>query len=117
MLGRPYLPPPEKLWMLIPDLQVHPMEHPTRTDFSMPTRIFKSQNLRDVRGHRIVYIFREPTDALVSYFHFHIREKWKPELVARGPDAFCQAMLPEWCEHVEMALDEYAAAPSQMLLV
>jgi hypothetical protein len=117
LLGRPDLPPPEKLWMLIPDLHVHEMEHPARTVFGMPTRIFKSHNLRDLRGRRIVYIFREPVDALTSYFHFHVREKMEPELVAQGPDAFCQAMLPGWCEHVRMALDEFATAPSRMLLV
>jgi hypothetical protein len=116
-LGHPELPPPEKLWMLIPDLHVHEMEHPARTAFGMPTRIFKSHNLRDLRGRRIVYIFREPADALTSYFHFHVREKMEPELVAQGLDAFCQAMLPGWCEHVRMALDEYAAAPPRMLLV
>ena len=117
VLGRPDLPPPEKLWMLIPDLHVHEMEHPARRIFGMPTRIFKSHNLRDLRGRRIVYIFREPADALTSYFHFHLREKIEPELVAEGPDAFCRAMLPGWCEHVQMALDEYAAVPSRMLLV
>lgn len=117
VLGRPDLPPPEKLWMLIPDLHQHEMEHPARTAFGMPTRIFKSHNLRDLRGRRIVYIFRDPADALTSYFHFHVREKMEPELVAQGPDAFCRAMLPGWCEHVRMALDELAAAPSRMLLV
>jgi hypothetical protein len=115
--GRPDLPPPEKLWMLIPDLHVHPMEHPARGIFGMPTRIFKSHNLRDLRGRRIVYIFREPADTLISYFHFHVRGKIEPALVAQGPDAFCQAMLPRWCEHVNMALDEIAVAPSRMLLV
>ena len=117
LLGRPALPPPEKLWMLIPDLHVHEMEHPARTVFGMPTRIFKSHNLRDLRGRRIVYIFREPADALTSYFHFHVREKMEPEWVAQGPDAFCQAMLPGWCEHVRIALDEFVTAPSRMLLV
>jgi hypothetical protein len=117
VLGRPDLSPPDKLWMLIPDLHQHKMEHPARTLFGVPTRIFKSHNLRDLRGRRIVYIFREPADTLISYFHFHIREKMNPDLVARGPDAFCREMLPGWCEHVRMALDEFAAAPSRMLLV
>jgi hypothetical protein len=103
--------------MLIPDLHVHEMEHPARIAFGMPTRIFKSHNLRDLRGRRIVYIFREPADTLTSYFHFHVREKMEPELVAKGPDAFCQAMLPGWCEHVRIALDEFATSPSRMLLV
>ena len=116
LLGRPDLPPPEALWMLIPDLHVHEMEHVARTVFGMPTRIFKSHNLRDLRGRRIVYIFREPADALISYFHFHVREKIEPELVAQGADAFCRAMLPGWCEHVQMALDEYAAGRSRVLL-
>ena len=83
----------------------------------MPTRIFKSHNLRDLRGRRIVYIFRQPADALTSYFHFHVREKIEPELVVRGPDAFCRTMLPGWCEHVRMALDVFEAAPSHMLFV
>ena len=116
-LGRPNLPLPERPGMLIPDLHVHEMDHPARMDFGMPTRIFKSHNLRDLRGRRIVYIFREPADALVSYFHFHVREKIEPELVAQGPDDFCRAMLPGWCEHVRMAFEEYAVTPSRVLLV
>jgi hypothetical protein len=120
-LGRPDLPPPEKLGMLIPDLHVNEMDHLARMDFGMSTQIFKSHNLPDLRGRRIVYLFREPADALVSYFHFHVREKIEPELVAQWPDAFCRAMLPGWCEHVQMALDEYAdeyaVTPSRVLLV
>src|SRR5580765_660366 len=42
LLARPDLPPPEALWMLIPDLHVHAMDHSARALFGMPTRIFKS---------------------------------------------------------------------------
>jgi hypothetical protein len=117
LLGRPDLPAPEALWMLIPDLHVHDMDHPARVRFNMPTRIFKSHNLRLLRGRRIVYIFREPADALTSYYHFHVRERIEPEIVARGPDVFCQTFLPGWREHLQLALDEHAVAPERLLLV
>jgi Sulfotransferase domain len=117
LFNRPDLPPPEALWMLIPDLHVHDMDHPARVRFRMPTRIFKSHNLRALRGRRMVYVFREPADALTSYYHFHLREKIEPELVAAGPEAFCRAFLPGWCEHLQLALDERAVAPGRVLLV
>ena len=117
LLSRPDLPAPEALWMLIPDLHVHDMDHPARVRFKMPTRIFKSHNLRALRGRRMVYIFREPGDALTSYYHFHVRERIEPEMVAGGPDLFCRTFLPGWCEHLQLALDEHAVAPERLLLV
>lgn len=116
VLEKPDLPAPESLWMLIPDLHVHPMDHPARDQFGLPTRIFKAHNLRDLYRRRFAYIFREPADSLASFFHFHLREKIAPELTAQGLDAFCVRMLPSWCEHAGLALEAHAAAPERVAL-
>ena len=117
VLGHPERPVPEALWMLIPDLHVHAMDHPAREEFGMPTRLFKSHNLRAIAGRRFAYIFRVPTDALISNYHFYLREKMAPELTRDGPDDFCLTMLPSWKEHVEMALSAKRAAPENVTLM
>jgi hypothetical protein len=117
VLGHPERPVPEALWMLIPDLHVHAMDHPAREEFGMPTRLFKSHNLRAIAGRRFAYIFRIPADALISNYHFYLREKMAPELTGDGPDAFCRTMLPSWQEHVELALSAKQAAPENVTLI
>jgi hypothetical protein len=33
-------------------------------------RVFKSHNITDLRGRKMVYQFRNPIDCIVSYYHF-----------------------------------------------
>jgi hypothetical protein len=50
---------------------------------------------------RHIYIIRSPEDALVSYYHFHLRYEALRAQAADGPDAFCLRKLPDWVHHVE----------------
>jgi hypothetical protein len=81
-------------------------------------RICKSHHLEELfarRNHRIVYVFREPASAMLSYFHFACRDA--PEYSQHGLEAFARIRLLEWLDHVTMALRFHLAFPDQMLLL
>ncbi len=119
VLSHPGEPEPEAIWMLVPDVHVpqHAMEHPAHARFGLRRRILKSHNLTALAGHRLLYVFRDPADALVSYYHFHrLQEAMRP-LVAAGLEAFCGQMAGGWCRHVELALEAHSRAPAETLLI
>ncbi len=114
VLGKPDLPEPEKLSQLVPDIHVDPLDSPLPAAFGLPSRIIKSHNISSLRGRPLVYIVRQPADALISYFHFHLRYDNLRPLVAAGPDKFCRSMIDGWCEHLRLALEFYDAQPGDV---
>lgn len=52
---------------------------------------------------RHLYLYRQPEDALVSYYHFHLRYDALKAQAADGVDAFCLRHLDSWFEHVDTA--------------
>lgn len=116
ILQRPEIPVPRHPGLLVPDIHINELDHPHQRDFSLPTRLFKSHNLADLRGRRFVYVFRDPADALVSFWHFHLRQGKVAE-GAKVLDRFCQTMLGGWCNHMEMALAAREARPTDVHLV
>ena len=68
-----------------------------------------SDNFGDEAYQRIehLYLVREPEDALVSFYHFHLRyDALKPQ-AADGIDAFCLKNLDSWLQHVNEALTHH----------
>jgi len=60
-------------------------------------RLIKSHNLREIIGHRMVYIFRRPEVALVSYAHYAGR-------ATGGADRFVLRQVRTWAAEGEVAL-------------
>jgi hypothetical protein len=58
-----------------------------------------------VRQCRYLYLFRMPEDALVSFFHLYLREKFIRSKAGGDIDLFCLEALPGWLEHVSSYLD------------
>lgn len=114
LFGRPDLEVPSHPGSLVPDLHIQPLANEAQVRFGLARRIFKSHNIRDVRGQRLAYLFRNPVDALISYYHFHLRHESLRALAAEGPDAFCLRMLPGWCEHQRLGLEAHTARPSEV---
>jgi hypothetical protein len=59
---------------------------------------------------RHLYLFRSPEDALVSLYHYHLRQDLGVEKSSKwvGPskiDEFCRQALPGWIEHVSGYLE------------
>lgn len=113
--SRPDCSRPESLEALQPTVHRGSLERPDATAFALPWRLLKSHNIRDLRGFRMVYLFREPADAIVSYYHLRARKGNAPASLSLGQ--FCGATLGDWCEHVRLGLEQRAAFPERTLLV
>jgi hypothetical protein len=58
-----------------------------------------------VRKCKYLYLFRTPEDALVSFYHLYLREKYIRSNAGRNIDLFCLGELPGWIEHLTSYLD------------
>jgi hypothetical protein len=114
---KPDLPPPEHIDRILPDLHMHEAEDDSQKRFGLKRRILKSHNVQDLGGRKIIYIFREPADALVSYYHFHLCELPEGATLPESIEEFCRRMLPEWMEHVSLAVAEYERSPGDCQFV
>lgn len=109
--------PPVNPDRMMPDLHAHAPDSAVSGEWGMTRRIFKSHNLLDLRGRRIVYVVRRPTDSLVSYYHLHLRRLEWNHIVASGVDDFCRKNIDGWCGHVAMALEFQRKNPAEILFV
>lgn len=118
VLQHPELPAPADLEALLPTVHVAAPDDPAQEAFGLRTRLLKSHNIADLSGRRMVYIFREPADALVSFYH-HRRRKLarKGVELEETLDGFCQRRVPVWCEHVRLGLEQHGAFPGDTLLL
>jgi hypothetical protein len=98
-------------------IDAHEMQHPAQKEFEIPRRILKSHHLQQLGGYRLLYLFREPADTLVSYYHFHRLQEGMRHQVTGGLDQFCDHMIDGWCEHVERALAYFEKSPEETLFV
>lgn len=75
----------------------------THDRYGAVTRLYPASRREQVRH---LYLFRDPADALVSYYHFHHRyDHLKAALKGTGIDTFCLQRAEEWKAHVEGYLD------------
>lgn len=56
---------------------------------------------------RHIYLMRRPEDALVSYYHYHLRYPNLQHLAAGGADDFCYRFLPQWIYHIQSTISHY----------
>lgn len=119
VLSQPEKSAPTSLWMLIPDVHVpsHEMQHEAQAEFGIRRRMLKSHHLERIGRHRLLYLFRQPADALVSYYHFYRMQKTIRHQAAEGIDAYCEHMLEGWCAHIELALAYREKAPAETLFI
>jgi hypothetical protein len=119
VLSQPGKPVPESIWMLIPDVHIpsHEMQHAAQAEYGIQRRILKSHHLEKIGSHRLLYVFRDPSDTLVSYFHFYRLQDAVRHQVSEGLDRFCEHMMGGWCEHVELALKFRENTPENVLFV
>ena len=118
VFNRPDLMPPNGLQALVPDFHQNEPDERAMELFGMKSRILKSHNLRAIQGRRMVYLFRRAADALISYYHFHLKQpKWEEKVRGLGVDEFCETMLPTWVEHLEMAVRQRETLPERTCLI
>lgn len=57
---------------------------------------------------RAVYIFRNPSDVLCSYYHFHKMHNLLDTTIEVRIDDFCQSKVDEWCNHLTSYISQYS---------
>lgn len=113
--SRPELERPERLEAILPTVHKFEPDDPLLAKFGLTTRILKSHNIADLLGRRMVYIFRDPADSLVSYYHFF--RKIGEEAGPADLDKFTLRYLPAWVDHLELAEWQQKKYPAQTCLV
>ena len=72
----------------------------------VPFRIIKSHEFDDTKYINIIYLFRNPADALCSYYYYLFRHPSQHEkLQKQGIDDFCKLKVEEWRTHVESYIE------------
>lgn len=90
---------------VIPDIHRHDLNDvDPRVELSR--RLIKTHHLYHVIDRPAVYLVRQPLDALVSFYRFHLRYQELAVRAADGPDAFALLHADQWREHVESYLVE-----------
>jgi hypothetical protein len=110
----PDLPQPQGLEAIQPTVHRGVIDQSAGGGF-LPWRLLKSHNIQDIRGHYMVYLFRLPTDAIVSYYHFALSREGADKVL--GFDAFCTVSASRWCEHIALGLEQQAEYPDRTLFV
>ena len=62
-------------------------------------RIIKTHEPYEKEYKKIIYIFRNPADALCSYFHYRNRSDGR-KVETMNIDDFCRVHISEWCWHI-----------------
>jgi hypothetical protein len=97
---------------LIPDIHCHQLDeiscHTTKNIFCKshfsPLQI--SNFLGESVDQRInfIYLYRNPDDALISFFYFKLRYPETSNVAEIGSDKFCKDELSNWIEHIDQTL-------------
>lgn len=90
---------------IIPDLHVGKAEDVDQR-LRLPGLLLKSHDRFDqLAPGRAVCIFRQAADALVSYYHFHLRYPNLAPKAAAGVDRFCRDHVEKWKAHLRSFLE------------
>jgi hypothetical protein len=95
---------------VVPDLHAGPLPASPHPWSGLPYRLVKSHNVREVAAHRIVYLFRQPEDSLLSYAHYAGR-------AGAGGDRFVQRQVCTWAAEAEFALERQRENPERFFLL
>ena len=99
---------------MIPDIHCHQVEEVASFPYSPRQCFYKTHfspaQMALVLGKecshkmRYVYLYRNPEDALVSYYFFKLRYQETRDIADAGPDDFCLNELGNWIQHARDAL-------------
>jgi hypothetical protein len=95
---------------MIPDLHAGPLPAAAHPLSGRPYRVIKSHNVREVADHEVVYLFRQPEDALLSYAHYAGR-------AGAGGDRFVLRQVRTWAAEAEFALTRHFENPERFFLM
>jgi len=85
-------------------------------ELEMPFRIIKSHAIVQIAKHSMIYLFRHPADALVSYYHFNIRQYGQAFGSSITLPQFCRQLVQVYCEHLLFAMNLVRADRTKICL-
>ena len=110
-----HLPIPTK--QIIPDLHHDDMKAPWLNEHGFQQRIFRTFDIANVTDHSIIYLFRDPLEALISAYHYYKQEPSLRDRAHMSCDLFCSSNIEQYNQHVNAALMLKEAAPDRVLLI
>jgi hypothetical protein len=69
-----------------------------------PLQISQFLGVPSGRKARYIYLYRNPEDALLSFYYFKLRYSESSNVAEHGPDAFCKRESSQWVDNVSQAL-------------
>jgi hypothetical protein len=99
---------------VIPDLHCHSAEE-IRAVTEVCDRFFYKTHFTPAQVSRLmrssptvessyIYLYRDPADALISYYYYNLRYPQYSNVAEKGPDLFCTEEITSWIDHVEQAV-------------
>jgi hypothetical protein len=83
----------------------------------LPFRLIKTHRKYSEIPKKIIFLFRHPTDALCSYYHFHRRYEHLKKHIEGGIDKFCLQNLDGWCDHLESYINAKNMFPNKIIFI
>ena len=80
-------------------------------------QIVKTFDIASVSKNRMVYLFRDPLEALISAYHFYREAPQLSNRASTSCDSFCAANIENYNQHLNAALMIKQAHPDQVLLI
>ena len=92
---------------IIPDMHVHDLSK-FEIQFDLLARLIKTHSLfGKIKGHKVIFLFRNPADTLCSYFHFHRRYINLLPKTRDGIDKFCIEYTNDWLNHINSYINNH----------
>ena len=102
---------------MVPDLHRQDLSESWPGHNGFDFRVFKSHDPVGVARQPIIYVYRNPLDSLVSYFHYHHRKNLFENPQQVTADLFCSVKCQEYIAHLSTALKLKKAVPERILIL
>ena len=111
--GHLAVPPAE----IIIDLHAQKQRSTWLPNHEYKQQIVKTFDIATVSQNRMVYLYRDPLEALISAYHFYREVPHLNNRASTSCDAFCAANIESYNQHLSAALMIKQTAPEQVLLI
>jgi hypothetical protein len=122
---------PVDFYRVIPSIYTHDITTIIDPRIQLPYRLIKSHHHLDAQQRKCIYIFRDPINALISYYRFLLNhpdtagalDLFPPDTANQksitevGVDQFCLDHVDKWMVHLEKAILRAQADPTQLCLL
>ena len=86
-------------------------------EHNYPFQLFKSFDIASIHSHKIIYLFRDPIESLISAFHYCNQIPYLQNRAASSCDTFCLSNIENYNLHVHAAIILKEAYPDRVLLI